>query len=402
MRRASRLLIAAMVGALVLAGPARAEFPAAMPLAKLAEAAEAGDPAAQFALAERYLDGTGVLQNHATAASWLSRAAEGGDARAQNRLGQLYHAGLGVPRDIATALVWLERAAAGGDPQFLHDFASVLESPGAGADFARAATLYARAAETGHLEATVSLGVLYQNGTGVEQDPARARALYETAARADHPRALNNLGLLYVRGDGVAQDYDRAAKLFAAAADLGLRTAMTNLGVMYENGFGVPLDEVRAAELYRRGAETAPSGADFIYDPRLAPIAAGTETLATVQAAAQAHDPVGLFQLGWLLISQPDPPFAAQQQAGALFRAAALRGHGPAMANLSLMYFRGQGVPQDYVQGQMWLLLANRAGADTTALSLAYGAKLTPEQINNAQELAFGHLETIRAVGERR
>jgi TPR repeat protein len=360
-------------------------------LEQLEQAAENGDRNAQTALAERFLKGDETLQNHARAAEWFTRAAENGDPQAQNKLGQLYQTGLGVPQDTKTALRWLEEAAKAGDPQHLHDLASVLETPEGGSDIARAAALYTRAAATGHLPATVSLGVLYQNGIGVAQDLMEARRLYEIGAQAGLPRALNNLGLLYVRGDGVAQDHAQAASLFAAAAERGLHTAMTNLGVMYENGFGVPQDKARAIALYRLGG----SGLDannaeptFVYDTRLAPPGSTQDARADLQKAAKAQDPVALFQLGWLLATQPDPAFEDMQRAASLFRAAADRGHGPAMANLSLMYFKGLGVPQDFMLGQMWLILAKRAGIPTESLSIRFATRLTPGQINEAQRRA--------------
>lgn len=355
------------------------------------KAAQTGSPVAQVELANRYQDGTGVLQNYATAAQWYEKAAEQGDPSAQNGLGKLYHAGFGVTRDVSAALHWLSLAANSGTAQFLFDYASVLESPEGGAAIAEAAAYYRRAVEAGHLEASVSLAVLYQNGTGVPRDIDQARTLYEAAAQMAHPRALNNLGLLYVRGNGVAQNYDLAAQLFAQAAELGLSVAMTNLGVMYENGFGVPPDEEKAAALYRLASSNAEDENEvtFFYDTRLAPLDLGAETMKETAAASQAGDPVAQFQLGWALATQAEGASHNLREAARLFGQAADVGHGPAMANLSVMYFKGLGLPQDYMLGHMWLLLANRAGVDTRSISAAYGAKVTANQVNTAQDRAL-------------
>jgi len=382
-------VVAMVIMALAQAGAA--QDLTRVPLEQVQKGAQLGSPVAQVELANRYLDGNGVLQNYAKAAQWYEKAAEQGDPTAENGLGKLYHAGFGVTRDVPMALHWLSQAASAGTAQFLFDYASVLETPEGGAAFAEAAEYYRRAAEAGHLEASVSLAVLFQNGTGVPQDLDQARVLYEAAAQVAHPRALNNLGLLYVRGDGIAQNYDHAAQLFAQAAELGLSVAMTNLGVMYENGFGVPLDEEKAAALYRLASSgnADENGPSFFYDARLSPLDSGAEAMTQTQKSSEAGDPVAQFQLGWALATQAEGTFQNMREAARLFAQAADAGHGPAMANLSVMYFKGQGLPQDYMLGHMWLLLANRAGVDTQTISAAYGAKVTADQVNAAQDRAL-------------
>jgi TPR repeat protein len=76
--------------------------------------AEAGDTAAQIALAGLYRDGMGRNINLARAAQWYMRAARAGDAIAQLNLAEMYEHGWGVPRDHVAAFVWYHRAAAQG------------------------------------------------------------------------------------------------------------------------------------------------------------------------------------------------------------------------------------------------------------------------------------------------
>ncbi|MGP6086807.1 SEL1-like repeat protein [Antarctobacter jejuensis] len=363
------------------------------PLAQLTAAAEQGDLAAQMDLARRYAEGDGVVQNFARAAAWYGRAAEAGNRDAANRLGRFHHAGLGVARDIPRAIALLERAAEDGQPEYLYDLALVLESEATGdADLTRAAELYRQAAGAGHLDAAVSLGVLLQDGRGVAQDFKAAEELYRAAAEKGHARAQNNLGLLYVRGDGLAQDYEQAAQLFKAAAAQGLKEALGNLGVLYENGFGVPQNDELASFYYREAGQGASADADDgqpIYDPRLAPPASDPEALKLLTRAAQAGDPVAEFQLAWLMLSAPDADPRGRVTAAVLLGRAAEAGHGPAMANLGVLYFRGQGVPQDYVLGQMWLALAGSSGFDAaTGLSARWTNRMTADQVNEAQRRA--------------
>jgi uncharacterized protein len=77
--------------------------------------AEAGDPIAQFNLGLLYLDGHGVPQSPAEAASWFRRAAEQDYVPAQHNLGAMYGTGQGVKRDLIQAYKWLNICAAKGN-----------------------------------------------------------------------------------------------------------------------------------------------------------------------------------------------------------------------------------------------------------------------------------------------
>lgn len=418
MRPVRGLGLAALLSLAALPAPAQdtAQDPAQdtpeISLSALTEAAQAGDLQAQLILAQAYDLGGDLLQNFNRAARWYRAAAEQGDARAQNRLGQFYAAGRGISADPEAAQNWLSAAAAQGAPQHIHDLAVFLESHSAStteetALLREAATLYKQAAEAGLLEAQVALALLLQEGRGVAQDLDLARQLYEGAAEQGHPRALNNLGLLYTRGSGVTQDYARAASLFQAAADQGLGAAMRNLSVLYENGFGVPLNEDYAAELARQssyaslgsgpGNSTGPVSLEAVamfYDPRLLPLPPDTST-GPLRRRAEAGDPLAQFQLGYLLSQQARPGADAdadltlEREAAYWYARAAARGYAPAMANLGLAHVQGRGVIQDYLQGRVWLALAQAAGVEATApLLQALEQIMPPAQVRAAQEAA--------------
>lgn len=427
-RLIGRRLIGAVCAAICLSSPPSAQD--TVTLEELTAKAEAGEAAAQTALAFQYHEGRGVAQNFATAAEWARRAAEAGDPMAQNLLGKYHHGGLGVEKSQEEAVRWLLAAAqTAQSAQFVHDLGQALENGADGSsDAASAAQVYAQAAQAGHMDSAVSLGLLYQEGKGVEQDYARALELYQSAADQGHARAQNNLGLLYVRGHGVAQDYAKAASLFQASAEQGLPLAMRNLGVMYENGFGVELNEELARQLYRQAGEAmggAPAPAQaaqpgqasaeepmqpaLAYDGRLQPLpdlpgetpeekAQALQELRTILTQlASGGDPVAMFQLGWHLLTAPDTNAVLNFQAAQLFRAAAETGYGPAMRNLGILYFTGQGVPQDYVLGRMWLTLAGAAGQqDAQSLIDALAGTMTPAQINDAQARAETMAQSMR------
>lgn len=75
------------------------------------EAAELGDPAAQFNLGVLYETGQGVTQNYAEAVKWYHAAADQGEPQAQFNLGVFYETGQVVPQNFEEAVKWYELAA---------------------------------------------------------------------------------------------------------------------------------------------------------------------------------------------------------------------------------------------------------------------------------------------------
>ena len=74
------------------------------------EAAELGDPIAQFFTGLMHDEGKGVPQDYVKAVFWYTQAAEQGDPSAQCRLGQMYRDGEGVAKDSEKALYWFTKA----------------------------------------------------------------------------------------------------------------------------------------------------------------------------------------------------------------------------------------------------------------------------------------------------
>ncbi|HZX32188.1 MAG TPA: tetratricopeptide repeat protein, partial [Rhodocyclaceae bacterium] len=121
---------------------------------KQRQGAEAGDPAAQFALGSMYYQGIGVEANLAQAMDWWRKAAEAGNLDAQLELGHFYWRGLdGVQRDKAAGQAW----------------------------FLKAAEQYRGLAEKGDRSAAGRLGRMYELGLGVHQDSQLAAALMRIA-----------------------------------------------------------------------------------------------------------------------------------------------------------------------------------------------------------------------------
>jgi TPR repeat protein len=193
--------------------------------------AQAGDAAAQVALAVVYAKGEGVRQDYATAASWFRRAAEQGVARAQYDLGVLYERGRGVPIDYAQAALWYRKAARQNHPLAEYNLA-VAYTKGEGVDhsLSDAAVWYHRAAAHGVVAAMVNLAILYERGDGVEASTADAYAWYRAAAQRGSASAARRADEL-LRGFSPWEQTRAEAKMASVAASIddaiGKRSRLT-------------------------------------------------------------------------------------------------------------------------------------------------------------------------------
>jgi len=125
MRKSSLFLTLLSLAALIAAVPALADFQTGLDAYQKGDyltaanewrpLAESGDATAQFNLGLLYLDGRGVPQSPAEAATWFRRAAEQDYVQAQHNLGAMYGSGQGVKRDYVQAYKWLNICAAKGN-----------------------------------------------------------------------------------------------------------------------------------------------------------------------------------------------------------------------------------------------------------------------------------------------
>lgn len=180
-----------------------------------------GDIDIQISLAKDYLSGDNETPiRPVDAARWLTKASEKGNAEAQFLLANLLREG----------------------------------AKGLKANKKNAITLYASAADKGHIEAAYWAADAYHYGKGVKKAEIKAIGYYEKAADLGHVASKNNLGLMYLQGKGVDRDLQTAFRLFRDAATTGNSWGQNNLGGMYEMGWGTVKDTARALQLYQRSA----------------------------------------------------------------------------------------------------------------------------------------------------
>ena len=166
-----------------------------------------------------------------------------------------------------------------------------------------------------------NLGVLYENGYGVELDEERAKELYRAGGRqtepgaepqptlvydprlkpldmseealqtvqeraeAADPVAMFQLGWLMLQSpDAPFQNQFQAATLFRAAADSGYAPAMANLGSLYFQGKGVPQDYVIGYMWILRASAAGAVAAQSLGDSYLAKMTAAQVNEAQARA----------------------------------------------------------------------------------------------------------------------
>ena len=97
----------------------------------------------------------------------------------------------------------------------------------------RAFELLLQAAELGHIEAQINLGICFYFGWGTEINYDQAIALFTLGTKHNSPWAQFLLGRCYEKGRGVKISIDEAIALYRKAAEQGLRVACYRLGYYY-------------------------------------------------------------------------------------------------------------------------------------------------------------------------
>lgn len=117
---------------------------------------------------------------------------------------------------------------------------------GAEQDYAKAFTLYQRAARLGHSRAMLNTGLMLSEGQGTDTNHAEAANWLRRAADDGVPDGQYSVGVVYMQGRGVEKSYEDALYWFSQAARNGHGQAMNNLGVLHANGLGTPANPLRA------------------------------------------------------------------------------------------------------------------------------------------------------------
>jgi TPR repeat protein len=129
-------------------------------------------------------------------------------------------------------------------------------------------------AEQGNASIQYKLGLMYEEGKGVEKDLAMALQWLQRAAEQNFSKAQLLIGRKYYTGAGVPRDLTKAAEWYRLAAEQNDAEAQYILGIMYELGQGVPQDFVLAYQFFLLSAaqgHTAATTSRGEMDTKLSP-----------------------------------------------------------------------------------------------------------------------------------
>lgn len=302
-----------------------------------------------------------------------------GSARLQNAMRRVSAA---TNDDLQSALAAVQKMANAGDAQAAFRLGRYYHLESGHPDYVRALTLYKQAMAHGNAWAMNNIGLLYRDGTGVQQDYPTARAYFErSAATKRNPFGFYNLALmslegydgppnvqlglawldkcaalnmplclyveaaLYYTGDyGVPVDYAKTMALGTRASNLGDRAATWGIAKLYLLGQGTHEDVTKGMDLMR-------SLSDQGY-------AKATGSLGELYADDKIRNE---FFDGTLEGEDRVPrQFKAAvrsdvEKAIGYWETAAQRGNCHSLLDLSSIYDRGAGVPTDYSKGAKYV-----------------------------------------------
>lgn len=185
----------------------------------------------------------------------LTKAVKLGSSRAMGNLGTAFDEGLGVEKDQKKAVEWWKRAADSGELIASASLGGFYGKHGVDVDKSKALEYCAIAADSGETTALCNLAFCYEMGSGVPQNLEKAFSLYLQAfSLSPNAKLMNNLARFYVYGIGTKQDVPKGVELFNKAIEMGNTDAMLNLGQLLVSGAIPEGDIQRGLELLRCAA----------------------------------------------------------------------------------------------------------------------------------------------------
>lgn len=260
--------------------------------------------------------------------SVCAKAAQGGDSQAQYTMGLMHNRGEGVAQNSDEALKWFHISAAQDNPDALSVLSFMAHSAG---NAAGALEYSKKAAENGHLDSQVSLGVMYCKGMGgVAKDYQQAAKWLGMAINQGSPKAQAIYDSMRFKGEGVKKfSKQEAAGWLKKSYEYGPAEAQGVIASMYYEGDGVEKNLPQAVRWYKRAAESG-------------------------FAAMQ-------LQLGFMYYTGEGVKKDLKQAFKWTYKAAE-GGKTQAQFNLGQMYYAGDGVAKSKVRAYTWFLVSSKLG----------------------------------------
>ncbi|UTW11703.1 tetratricopeptide repeat protein [Marinobacterium rhizophilum] len=172
-------------------------------------------------------------KDYSAALDALEPLGKEGNPDALSMLGQMYENGWGVDKDLERAASLFKRGANQGHLESVNGLRRIKNT-----EYQKELKSIRLSAEAGDAHAQNRLGEMYEFGYGLERDPNQAYDWYLRAAEQNLVAAEHNIGRCYNFGTGVAQDFVQAELWYRKAAKQGHMDAMFFLGTLYSNNHG--------------------------------------------------------------------------------------------------------------------------------------------------------------------
>jgi len=298
----------------------------------------------------------------------LKQLAESGDAEAAFRLGRYFHLQSGH-RDYPLALVYYDKAIAKGHAWALSNVGLMYEEgDGVQADLVKAEKYFEQAAAKGSELGYYNLARFSLIGRGGQQDTDKGLALLDKCAQLKKSLCLYDEAAIYLTGEfDIPEDIPKGLALAAQAVDMGDRAATWGMAKLYLMGDdGVALDIAKAESMLRGlsdrgyGLATASLG-DLRSDPKLRSeffnLRFGGEDRTPDAIKAAIPQDLAKAQSYWL---------AATQQ-----------GYCRAFTSLASVYDRGAGVPVNYTKAALYIANAVQCDPNEPSFLFKLGDRMT-------------------------
>jgi len=227
-----------------------------------AKAAQSNNAYAQYSIAFMYIKGQFVEKDDTQVIKWMKLAAENGYTEAQKNMGEYYYYGsFGCRRDMKGAIKWYEMGAKSNEPTCVFTLGLIYEEgDGVQKNILKAADWYQKGAQAGIPSCLYNLGKLIINKE-ISGEEEKGFNLIQQAAESGYSFAQNYMGRAYRFGWYVNANPVRATNWFTKAAEQNMPDAMCNLGDMYSYEDGLTIDYEKAFYWYKKAAETKHSRA---------------------------------------------------------------------------------------------------------------------------------------------
>ena len=378
------------------------------------QAAATGHARAQASLAYLYEKGEGVPRSASKAVDLYTKAARQGHAVAQYNLGRIYQKGLldggkNISPNPRQAEFYLQRAAAQGIVSAYHQLGvlyynfgiqltakSLTEeefqewdtnndkviSPKENRHLRDAHDHFLLASQQQYGPALHALGVMYQQGHGVNPDPVKAVHWFKQAATYPQPDSYYNLAQLYENGQGTEINLPRAFMLYQKAAKMGHAPSQYNIGLFYYQGRKAGF--LASINVPKSFASNHPE--NRIIDDMVSRNPLQNAVLARATVLYRNSDPSGLSQTLDIFIDEKHAQFAIQ----------VIREMLPANTTQSTPSITPLG-GDDPVQASVWWNLAAEQKLQAAQQALALVNQiLTREQIKLATTIARSQRDKSR------